>query len=42
MEVPLQDIDPCVALARQCKLDKLIVQIEDRQKHLQEFGTLKY
>jgi len=40
MEVPLQDIDSCVTLAKQCKLYKLIAQVEERLKQLYEFGKM--
>ncbi|WAR25630.1 ABTB1-like protein [Mya arenaria] len=41
MEIPLQLLDPCVTLARQCRLTKLLVMIEDRLNSNKELEMLK-
>lgn len=41
MELPVGDIESCVTLAKQCKLDKLIALMEDRCKKLASFGKSK-
>ncbi|KAL4225798.1 Ankyrin repeat and BTB/POZ domain-containing protein 1 [Mactra antiquata] len=41
MEIPVNDIESCITLAKQCKLEKLITLIEDRCKKLASFESTK-
>ncbi|XP_045164247.1 ankyrin repeat and BTB/POZ domain-containing protein 1-like isoform X2 [Mercenaria mercenaria] len=41
MEIPVDEIEPCITLAKQCKMDKLIELIEQKCKKLASFESSK-